>query len=117
MAQKYVYFEGLDALQKGLMDRAKMDAVKNVVKFDGAQMQQEMMRNAVFKKGYSQGSTQRSITMGFEDGGMTVFVEPRTNYSPYVEWGTRFMDAQPFVRPTFNHMKAQFKAHMDRLFK
>ena len=33
MAQKYVYFEGLDALQKGLMDRAKMDAVKNVVKF------------------------------------------------------------------------------------
>lgn len=114
---KYVYLEGLDALQKGLMDRAKMDAVKHVVKYDGAQMQAEMMRNAVFKKGYSQGATQRSITMGFEDGGMTVYVEPRTNYSPYVEWGTRFMEAQPFVRPTFNHIKTVFKSHMDKLFK
>ena len=65
---KFAYFEGLDALQEALKDKAKMEAVKHVVKNDGAQMQAEMMRNAVFKKGYSQGETQRSITMGFEDG-------------------------------------------------
>ena len=110
-------FEGLDELQKGLLDRAKMDAVKKIVRYDGSQMQAEMMRNAVFKKGYSQGTTQRSITLVFKDGGMTADVGPTTDYSPYVEYGTRFMEAQPFVRPTFNHMKAVFKGHLDRLFK
>lgn len=114
---KFSYFEGLDELQKGLLDRAKMEDVKHIVKYDGAQMQADMMRNAVFKKGYSQGTTQRSITMEFQDGGMTVDVGPTTDYSPYVEWGTRFMEAQPFVRPTFNKTKAAFKAHLDRLFK
>lgn len=114
---KSVYFEGLDALQKGLMERAKMDAVKQIVKNDGAQMQSEMMRNAVFRKGYSQGTTQRSIDLRLKDGGMTADVGPTTNYSPYVEYGTRFMEAQPFVRPTFNHMKAVFKGHLNMLFK
>lgn len=114
---KYVYFEGIEELQKGLMDRAKMDAVKQIIKHDGAQMQSEMMRNAVFRKGYSQGTTQRSINLQIQDGGFSVDVGPMTQYSPYVEYGTRFMEAQPFVRPTFNRMKSVFKRHLDILFK
>lgn len=121
---KYAYFEGVAELQKGLMDRAKMDAVKKVVQHDGAQMQSEMMRNAKFRGHYEgsrfvppTGATQRSITLELLDGGMSANVGPTTDYSPYVEYGTRFMEAQPFVRPTFNHMKAVFKGHMDQLFK
>lgn len=101
-----------------------MDAVKKIVKNDGAQMQQEMQRNAKFRGHYEgsifvppTGATQRSITLNIQDDGMTADVGPTTDYSPYVEWGTRFMEAQPFVRPTFNHMKTVFKSHMDKLFK
>lgn len=110
-------FEGLDELQKGLMDRAKMDAVKNIVKHDGSQMQREMQSNAVFRKGYSTGQTQRSIGLEIIDDGFSAEVGPTTEYSPYVEYGTRFMEAQPFVRPTFYHMAGVFKAHLIRLFK
>lgn len=109
--------EGLDELQKGLMDRAKMDTVKKIVAADGAQMQREMMQNAVFTKEYSQGTTQASISLKIKDGGMTAEVGPGTDYSPYLEYGTRYMEAQPFVSPTFAHMRAVFLGHLKRLFK
>ena len=113
---KFGYFEGIQELQDALKERAKMEDVKKIIQHDGAQMQGEMQRNAIFKKGYSQGDTQRSISLLIYDGGLAVAVEPHTEYSPYVEYGTRYMEAQPFVRPTFIHMRAIFKGHMMRLF-
>jgi len=112
-----VRLEGLDALQKGLIDRTKLDAVKQIVKYDGQALQSTMQRNAVFKKGYSQGTTQKSIDIVIKDGGLTADVGPRTDYSPYLEYGTRFMEAQPFVRPTYYPIRAQFLSHLVRLFK
>jgi len=39
------------------------------------------------------------------------------NYSSYVEWGTRFQNAQPFIKPSYDKQKIQFKKDLDRLFK
>jgi HK97 gp10 family phage protein len=33
----------------------------------------------------------------------------------YLEYGTRFMDAQPFVRPAYNEQKAKFIRDMNKL--
>jgi HK97 gp10 family phage protein len=53
--------------------------------------------------------------MDLSDGGLTGKVKPTADYAPYLEYGTRFQSAQPFMRPAFNKQKAQFKSDMDKL--
>ena len=48
---------------------------------------------------------------------MTAAVGPTTDYSPYVEYGTRFMQAEPFVKPSWEEQKELFKKDMDKLVK
>ncbi|OOL82128.1 hypothetical protein BWX42_00145 [Dolosigranulum pigrum] len=77
-------------------------------------MNQKAVRNAVFTRGYSTGQTRRSIALN-RTGGLEARVKPGTDYAVYVEYGTRFMSAQPFMRPSFNAQKVQFLSDMRRL--
>lgn len=112
-----VTLTGMKELQKALKDNVTMDDVKRVVKHNGSQMQDLAQENADFKKGYQTGKTKHSISLEIKDGGMTAEVEPGTEYAPYVEWGTRFMDAQPFMKPAHNVQKEKFKKDMDKLVR
>lgn len=109
--------EGLYKLQKALKSNVTMDDVKRVVHKNGADLQARMQEGADFQKGYQTGTTKRSIGLEITDGGLTAEVEPNTEYSPYLEYGTRFMDAQPFVRPAYDVQKEKFKKDMDRLMR
>ena len=109
--------QGLDKLQKALKNNYDLSDVKKVVKSNGAQLQQKMQREAVFIHGYSTGTTKRSIGIELADGGYTAIVAPRTEYAAYVEYGTRFMEAQPFVRPAFDVQKVKFISDLKRLMK
>lgn len=106
---------GLDDLQKGLKRNVKMDDVRRVVKHNGSQLHQKMVKNADFTKGYATGTTKRSIYLVFEDMGLTAVAEPSTEYSQYLEYGTRFMDAQPFVAPAFEEQSKKFKSDLQKL--
>lgn len=110
-----IKLEGLDKLQKALKDNVTMDDVKKVVKNNGSALQRKTQANADFTKGYQTGTTKRSIGLEIVDGGFAAEVEPTTEYSPYLEYGTRFMDAQPFVGPAFNEQAEKFKRDMERL--
>lgn len=112
-----VTWKGMVRLQKKLKTVQQLTKAKNVVKNNTAQLQEKMVRNAVFEKGYSTGQTRRSINIEIVDDGMTGKVGPGTEYSPYVEYGTRKMQAQPFVRPAYNEQKEKFKADLDELVK
>lgn len=112
-----IKIEGLEELQKALKDNVTMDDVKRVVRQNGSEMQQKIQKNADFKKGYQTGTTKRSIGLDFKEGGFTAEVEPTTEYAPYLEYGTRFMDAQPFVKPGYDEQKIQFKKDMQKLVK
>lgn len=109
--------EGLDKLMKALKDNVTMDDVKRVVRHNGSQLQEKMQNNADFKKGYQTGTTKRSIGLEIVHGGFTADVGPETEYSPYLEYGTRFMDAQPFVKPAYDEQEKKFKRDMDKLVK
>lgn len=109
--------KGLDKLQKKLKDNVTLDDVRRVVKKNGAEMQVKMQNNADFKRGYQTGTTKRSIGLEIKDSGMTAQVAPETEHSPYLEYGTRFMDAQPFVRPAYNEQKVKFKSDMQKLVR
>lgn len=98
---------------------ANREAVKTVVKKNGNQLNEKMkgkMRSA-YTKGYSAGDTAGSVNTVITDGGMTAQVGPTTAYSQYVEYGTRFMQAEPAVRPAFEEQKSVFQKDMDKLVK
>lgn len=109
--------DGLKELEKALKANVTMDDVKRVVRQNGSELQEKVQDNADFTRGYATGQTKRSIGLEFQDGGFTAEVEPTTEYSPYLEYGTRFMDAQPFVRPAYSEQKEQFKRDMQKLVK
>ena len=109
--------EGLDKLEKALKENVRMDDVKRVVSHNGSQLHQKMQANADFAKGYQTGTTKRSIDLEIRDSGFTAEVEPGTHYSPYLEYGTRYMDAQPFVKPSFDAQSKKFKSDMQKLVR
>lgn len=112
-----VEIKGLDKLQKKLKKNCTLDDVKTVVKQNGIELQSKTVSNAVFTKGYSTGTTKKSIRGETRGGGFTYAEGPTTEYAPYVEHGTRFMDAQPFVGPAYHRQVPIFKSDMKKLCK
>jgi len=108
---------GLDALEKKLKSNITMNDVKRVVRHHGSKLQETMMRKADFKKGYQTGATHDSIRLELTEGGFTAEVGPTTEYSMYLEYGTRFMDAQPFVKPALEEQEPKFKRDMKKLVR
>lgn len=108
-----IKFEGIAKLNKGLKKRMDMSAVKDTVKLNGSEMQKKAQRNAPVDTG----TLKRSIGIDISDGGMTATVEPTAEYAPYVELGTRFMEAQPFLKPAFEGQKKQFEKDLKELVR
>lgn len=109
--------EGIEDLEKALRKNVTMDDVRKVVRHHGAELQDKMQKKANFTKGYQTGTTKRSVALVIEDDGLTAAVQPGTSYSPYVEYGTRYMRAQRFVRPAFDEQAPLFVDDMRKLVK
>lgn len=108
---------GIDKLEKALRHNVQMSDVKKCIRHHGTKLQQRMQQNADFKKGYQTGQTKRSIGLEMKDDGLTASVGPETEYSPYLEFGTRFMEAQPFVKPAYDDQKVLFRKDLQRLMR
>ena len=108
---------GLEKLQKKLKTNATLNDVRRVVDQNGGELQEKMQEKAEFTKGYQTGTTKRSIKLKFDSGGLAAAVGPTTEYAPYLEFGTRFMEAQPFAKPALDEQKIIFKADMEKLMK
>ena len=112
-----IKLDGMDKLQKKLKANATLADVKKVVRQNGSELQKKIQSNADFDKGYQTGTTKRSVSLEIKDGGFTAESGPETEYAPYLEYGTRFMDAQPFVRPALEVQAAKFKSDLQKLMK
>ena len=110
-----IFFEGLEELEGKLKKNVTLNDVKKVVRNNGSNLQGNIQKNADFTRGYATGTTKRSVDLKIAANGLEASSEPQTEYSPYVEWGTRYMEAQPFVRPGFVETKEQFKSDMRKL--
>lgn len=102
---------GIDELQMKLKKNVQMSDVKKVVRKNGSDMQKKAQKNAPIDTG----TLQRSISLEIRDSGKTAEVEPTVDYGAYVELGTRFMTAQPYLKPAFNEQKEKFKQDMRKL--
>ncbi len=110
---KTVKIVGMEKLQKKLKKNVRLDDVKRVVRHNGAEMQEKAQRNAPVDTG----TLKRSIVLEMKDEGLTAEVGPTVEYGEYVEFGTRPMEAQPYVGPAFNEQKEKFKKDMKKLTK
>lgn len=116
---KEIRFEGIYELDKKILDSLDLNAVKRVVQKNGDQLNGRMKRKTqtAFVQGYSTGDTAGSINTELSDGGMTAAVGPDTDYHPYPEFGTRFMEPEPYIKPAWEEQAVQFKKDMDKLVK
>lgn len=117
MTMAGIKIEGLDKLEAALKENVKLDDVKRVVRHHGSQLQRNMQNKADFRMGYQTGQTKRSIGLEIKDGGFSAEVGPTTDYSPYLEYGTRFMEAQPFIKPAHSEQAQKFGRDLKRLMK
>ncbi len=124
-----IKIEGLEELEKKLKKDVTMKQVKDTVRKNGRALQRKIQDKADFKGHYewvkgkgkvfkkATGTTKRSVGLEIKDGGLTAESGAETEYSPYLEYGTRFMSAQPFTRPALEEQAAQFKSDMQKLVR
>lgn len=112
-----IKLEGDKALSAKLRKCQNLDVVKTIVQKNGDDMNRQMKANtkSAFKKGYATGQTAASINTNITDSGMTAEVGPETSYSKYVEYGTRKMVAEPFIKPAFDAQKGKFVSDLKKV--
>ncbi|WP_276421535.1 HK97-gp10 family putative phage morphogenesis protein [Lactococcus garvieae] len=104
---------GTKVLNKKLRENISLSDLKSVIRMNTA----ELTREAQYESPIDTSTLERSINMHIEDEGMTGIVEPNTDYAGYVEFGTRFAAAQPYLGPAFKKQSKQFKKDLDRIVK
>ena len=117
--------EGLSALvQKFNALKYTGSQIRSVVKKNGAELQQQTQKNMLEEyKGHYEGkkfvkatgATRRSAAVEIKDNGMTAVVAPNTSYFPYLEYGTRFMEARPTLGPAFKRVSPIFIEDIKRI--
>lgn len=65
----------------------------------------------------STGYLKRHIKMEITNGGLTGVTGTTAEYGGYVEMGTRYMRAQPFIRPGFDEISKDFIEELEKLTK
>lgn len=114
-----VDLKGDDELIRKLSGIKNLDFARKTVRKHGGILQKKMKENStpglIFTKGYAKGETKRSISLEVFDSGLSVRVFPNTNYAAYVEYGTRKMEAEPFVKPSLDNVKDGFLKDLEKM--
>lgn len=111
--------EGLKELEGKLNYIQKMQALKNIVKANGAEMQTRekayMTAGVAYKKGYSKGTNRDNTSLAITESGMAAEVTTNTDHIGYIEYGTRYMEAEPAVKPAFDIQSKRFLGDLREL--
>lgn len=102
---------GLDKLQRKLAKGIDKEEIEFIVAQNTAELQQKAQTKApisteLTNPGGDHGHLKRSIKS--EVNGDTGIVRATADYAMYVEKGTRFMSAQPYMEPAFDEQKQIF---------
>ena len=105
--------EGADELVRSIRNRLGADKVVPVIRRNTSQAQQKAMRLAAVDTGFMK----RSITMRIDITGLAGYIVAGASYSSYVEFGTRYMDSQPFMRPAAREQAPIFISDLRNLIR
>lgn len=102
---------GLDGVKHKLQDMAQLKKAQQLVAYHGAELQ----RKAQLYAPVDTGNLRRSITLKIEPKVATV--KATAEYAPYVEYGTRFMAAQPYMRVAYYDERELYARDMSKIFE
>ena len=105
--------EGADELVRSIRNRLGADRVVPVIRRNTSQAQAKAMRLAAVDTGFMK----RSITMRVDISGLAGYITAGAEYSPYLEYGTRKMDSQPFMRPAAREQAPIFMNDLRNLIR
>ena len=105
--------EGADELVRSIRNRLGADRVVPVIRRNTSQAQAKAMRFAAVDTGFMK----RSVTMRVEAMSLAGYITAGAEYSPYVEYGTRYNDSQPFMRPAAREQGPIFLSDMKNLIR
>lgn len=112
MAKSRIKIKSSKNFKKTLGKGAEVDkAAKRIVRTAGTEMQQKAQRLSPVDTG----ALKRSIGIEMFNSGLTAVVSPTMDYSAYLEFGTRFMSARPYMRPAFRAVSPKFKKAMKEI--
>lgn len=100
---------GLDRMKESLLEGVKKGDIARVVLVNTGQLQRRAQQLAPVCTGYLKRSIMSNVTPN--EG----IVRAMADYAEYVEKGTRFMSAQPYMEPAFNEQKTKFLDDLERL--
>lgn len=112
-------FQGIEQTTDKLGKIADMTAVKAALKKNTVALQKDAIRRmpVTYVKGYSTGFTEQHTNSYISNGDLTGKVIMETNYSQYVELGTRYMAAEPVMKPALNEIYPQFLSDVKKAAK
>ena len=108
-----IEIEGADELVRSIRNRLGADRVVPVIRRNTSQAQAKAMRLAAVDTGFMK----RSITMRIDVTGLAGYIVAGASYSSYVEFGTRYMDSQPFMRPAAREQAPIFISDLRNLIR
>ena len=104
---------GGDEAVRNIARRVDRNRINDVVRKSTAQVQRKAMRDVPVDTGF----LKRSITIEMDTAHMQGTVTAGAEYGAYVEFGTRYMGAQPFMRPARNEQEPIFLSDLQKLIR
>lgn len=125
MVKTTLKFSGSDALADALLTKSKGEAVRKIVKKDMALLNKttkDIMTSVYIHtdkngKPYSKGENARKTQFTISSDGFSGTQTTNTDHIIYTEYGTRYMAAEPAIRPAFERTKRIFKSDLEGLIK
>lgn len=110
---------GMDKLIKKIERMGKEEELKTQIRIFADEARRDLQHQTFvsFVKGYSKGTTRDKSSSKIEPSGKSVIVGTETDYAPFVEFGTRFMEPEPFVQPMAERQSRNFRRRLERLVK
>lgn len=110
---KSIRLRGLKNLINHFRRNTELLEVKDVLKGNGEQMLQRAQKNAPVDTG----ELRDSLRMDIDEGGLSVNIKSDADHASYVEYGTRYQHAQPFIGPAFKRQQRRLKKDLNKLTK
>lgn len=113
MSMYELKFDGITDVINHVINAQKLDDIKKIVRQNLSDMARFSARVVPVKTGF----LKRSLTTQITDNGLTGIANYYANYSPYQEYGTRWISGKFYMKRGFDNVASKFIDEIERVMK